>query len=117
MHSAEYYRGQAVRARQIANIAHQPEMQDMLLSAAHDFEEIAEDIERESMTRVSVQKGNQRPVADDRARQSRFHNGEVIAGKGRRLRVHHPNGGFYQSPCVFCAIAEFPHQLRRLPLV
>ena len=45
MHSADYYRRQAVRARKIADIAHQPEIQEMLRAAAHDYEEIAEDID------------------------------------------------------------------------
>ena len=45
MHSAEHYRRQAVRARQIADLAHQPEIQQMLLTAARDYEDIAQDIE------------------------------------------------------------------------
>ena len=45
MHSTDYYRRQAVRAREIADIAHQPEIQQMPRAAAHDYEEIAEDID------------------------------------------------------------------------
>ena len=45
MHSGDYYRRQVVRARKIADIAHQPEIQEMLRAAAHDYEEIAEDID------------------------------------------------------------------------
>jgi hypothetical protein len=45
MHSADYYRRQAVRALQIADTAHQPEIREMLRAAAHEYEEIAEDID------------------------------------------------------------------------
>ena len=45
MHSPEHYRQQALRARHIADLAHQPEIQEMLRTAAHDYEDIAEDIE------------------------------------------------------------------------
>ena len=49
MHSAEHYRRQAVRARQVAGLAHQPEIQEMLRTAAQDDEEIAQDIEWERL--------------------------------------------------------------------
>lgn len=45
MHSAEYYRDQAARARRVAMIAHQPDVRDMLQRAAQDYDDIAEDID------------------------------------------------------------------------
>jgi hypothetical protein len=45
MHSAEHYRRQAERARQIAEITHQPDIQAMLRTAAQDYDDIAEDID------------------------------------------------------------------------
>jgi hypothetical protein len=46
MHSAEYYRRQAARCREIADIVFQPEIEELLHTAAQDYEEIAEDIDR-----------------------------------------------------------------------
>ncbi len=45
MHSAEHYRRQAMRSRQIADMAHQPEIQEMLRTGAQDYEDIADDIQ------------------------------------------------------------------------
>ena len=45
MHSAEHYRRQAERARQIAEITHQPDIQEILSTVAQDYDDIAEDIE------------------------------------------------------------------------
>jgi hypothetical protein len=45
MHSAEYYRRQAARARRMADLVHQPEFEEMLRTAAQDYEDIAEDID------------------------------------------------------------------------
>ena len=45
MHSAEYYRDQAARARRVAMIAHQPDVRNILQRAAQDYDDIAEDID------------------------------------------------------------------------
>ena len=45
MDLAARYRDKAERIRQLADLAWQPELKDMLRSLATDYEEIAEDIE------------------------------------------------------------------------
>lgn len=46
MHAAEYYREQARRARRLAKMVHQSDVCRTLETAARDFDEIAEDLER-----------------------------------------------------------------------
>ena len=46
MDGAAHYRNKAKRARQLADLAWQPDLQDTLRSLATDYDEIAEDIER-----------------------------------------------------------------------
>jgi hypothetical protein len=45
MHSPEYYREQAQRARRLAETVHQSDLRKTLRSAAQDFEEIAADLD------------------------------------------------------------------------
>jgi hypothetical protein len=45
MHAAEYYREQAQRARRLAEAVHQSDLRKILRSAAHDFDEIADDLD------------------------------------------------------------------------
>ena len=45
MDGAAHYRNKAKRARQLADLAWQPDLQDTLRTLATDYDEIAEDIE------------------------------------------------------------------------
>jgi hypothetical protein len=45
MYQPSYYREQAHRARQLAEMVHQPDLKETLCRAAQDFEDIAYDLE------------------------------------------------------------------------
>jgi hypothetical protein len=45
MQSADYYRDQAARARQLRDLAHQDDLRKTLDRLAEDFDDIAEDLE------------------------------------------------------------------------
>jgi len=46
MYEATYYRQQAARARRLGEHTFKAELSEMLASAARDFDEIAEDLEK-----------------------------------------------------------------------